>query len=191
MSTGIPVSIAELLQAFLNTTLFDTAYLHLGTGEVMFHNPRRHSEAQNEEIETTIFSDEDWLEIPYLDSDEEHAEMAAFAHSISDEIAKSKLISALSADKPFRQFRAVLTANPKIAQRWHIKRLEIAIKRAVEFCEAVDIAPEDPSWAALAESVHQNRTQSTARQWLAKLPASTAKKKSGRRPAGTKHKKQI
>lgn len=182
MAIVVPIRIDTLFTAFLNTTLFETAYLHLGSGDVLFHNPRRHSEAQNEEIETTVFSDEDWLEIPYLDSDEEHAEMTRFAQLIGDETTKARLMTALAADKPFRQFRTVLATSPNTEKRWRLKRLEIVMKRVVEFCEAVDIEPDDPSWPTIVESVRQNQTQATARQWLAKLPPQSETPKRRRRP---------
>lgn len=149
MTTRLRTDWDRLVAAFRDATMVDTYYLNLRTGHVLFHNPRKIGAARAQKVEDRVFAEEDWVELPFLESDEEFAAMEAFAGSDDAGAAGVELTAALQGEKPFRRFRETLRLHPAVAEAWEQQRLRDAMDRLVEFCDAMEVAIDHPAFDAL------------------------------------------
>lgn len=152
----------RLVAAFRDATMVDTYYLNTRTGKLLYHNPRKLGAARAQKVEERVFEEEDWIEIPYVESDEEFAAMEAFASSGAAGEAREALRSAITSDKPFRRFREALRQAPGAAAAWEEERLRAALDRLVDFCEALEIEIDHPAFAALRSAARGEATLAPA-----------------------------
>lgn len=149
MTTRLRTDWDRLVAAFRDATMVDTYYLNLRSGQVLYHNPRKIGAARAQKVEARVFEEEDWVELPFLESDEEFQAMEAFAASEAPGRAAPELRAALTGDKPFRRFREVLRAHPAASEAWEEQRLRAALDRLVDFCDAMEVAIDHPAFDAL------------------------------------------
>lgn len=148
MATPVKTDWDRLVAAFRDATLLDSYYLNSRTGQILFHNERKLGRKRAAKVEARVFDEPDWLELPFLESDDEYAEMQAFAESAEAEGAGPELLAALGGEKPFRRFREALRQHPTVAEAWEQVRLRSAIVRLVDFCEAFELTIEHPAFEA-------------------------------------------
>lgn len=149
MTTRLHTDWDRLVAAFRDATMVDTYYLNTRTGKILYHNPKKLGGARAEKIEARVFEEEDWVELPFQESDDEFAAMEAFAGSAEAGRARGELQAALAGEKPFRRFRETLRQHPEAMSAWDQTRLREALDRLVDFCEAMEIEIDHPAFGAL------------------------------------------
>ena len=80
--------------------------------------------------------------IDALDSHESFAIMENFAESLPASSWKSRLVDALSRNKPFRRFKDVLHSDPKLLDEWFVFRQEALREYARDWLNSLGIEPE-------------------------------------------------
>lgn len=142
----------ELVRLFATANPMTMSHWNPVTGE-MFRLPRgKNAKAAASAFETRLWQEEDWLEVPYLESDAAHALALAFARGLRPGKGKTEILEALAEDKPFRKLRAVLGRAPGLQRRYDAVLDAEAETRLVMFCEELDLSLDDPRFAvALAE----------------------------------------
>lgn len=160
MTTRLHTDWDRLVVAFRDATMVDTYYLNTRTGHILYHNPKKLGAARAQRIETRVFEEEDWVELPFLESDDEFAAMEAFAEAAGR--SGAELREALAGEKPFRRFREVLRQQPDVMSAWEQERLRAALDRVIEFCEAMEIEIDHPAFAALQSAARGEGTVAPA-----------------------------
>ena len=120
------------------------------TGE-MFCAPRgRSGRAAVAAFGLRILREEGWLEVPFLESDQAFALAVEWVDGLASGRGKTLAQQAISAEKPFRQLRAVLGRMPGLARRYEQRVREEAEARLVEFCVGLGLCLDHPKFRELA-----------------------------------------
>jgi len=99
-------------------------FLNKKNGELIFvpdeyKHPGMETEAWTDELEKLEENFTDYFEIEQLESSDSFKIMADFVESLSDSNKlKSRLISALNKNKPFREFKFVIDNSGEYRQQW-------------------------------------------------------------------------
>lgn len=151
MATSIPWD--AWVDAFRRVLLYNVIWVHIIRYEVKRFNPRRMRAGRMAALEDELYSDEDWVEVPYSESDEEYRDMRGFAASTEAGKASRDLIFALADPKPFRAFRTTMAEEKyeRIARRWDNNRRSEAEQRLYWFCRAYELPVDHPRFTELAE----------------------------------------
>ncbi len=136
-------------RAFLQASPHSSSWVHLGTLEVKRFNPRRLGAKKAAAAEEAMYADEQWVEVPYAESDDDYNDMRAFSTSPACGKASRDLLMALADPKPFRAFRVALKQHETAAKAWHDNRLAEADKRLWAFCRAYELSPDHPQFRRL------------------------------------------
>lgn len=115
------------------------------------YNPKRMSSKKRLAIEGPLYADERWVEVPYMESDDEFRSMREFAVTPEAGRAGRDLLMAVGDHKPFRRFREALANHPEAAAAWKQRRLREAEARLWTFCKAWDLAPAHRRFDELEE----------------------------------------
>jgi len=138
------------LRAFREANPHQVSWIHVGSGEVRRYNPRRSSRRKLERLEAELYSDEQWVEVPYAESDDEYMAMRLFAASPEAGRASKHLLFALEEEKPFRAFRDALKNAPAVEARWQHQRTEEAARRLWAICVAYELPCDHPHFLRIA-----------------------------------------
>jgi hypothetical protein len=96
-----------------------------------------------EELSERIEGDPDrYHQIEALDSHESFRIMEDFAESLPESSWKSRLIDALSRNKPFRRFKDAAHADLKLRDQWFAFQREALKKRARKWLKSLGIEPQ-------------------------------------------------
>lgn len=145
----------KLIALFADASPLSMSHWNPRTGEV-FSLPRgkRRKDAAAA-FEQRLFQEEDWHEIPCLESDDAHALAVAFAETLHPGKGKTAVLAALAGDKPFRNLRQVLAGAPGLARRYRTVLEAEAEERLVTFCEGLGLVLADPRFAAAAARLQE------------------------------------
>lgn len=123
------------------------------TGEV-FAAPRGKARtAAAEAFEARLFDDEDWIEVPCLESDVGHAMAVAFADGLRPGRGRTAVRAALAGPKPFRALREAMAGKPGIQRRYRRMLEEEASGRLVEFCVSQRMLLLDARFDAMLDAL--------------------------------------
>ncbi|EDY19118.1 hypothetical protein CfE428DRAFT_3295 [Chthoniobacter flavus Ellin428] len=134
----------ELTDAIEQAKTYDGApipvYLDSETGEIL----ELLSEWEDyEELSERIEGDPDrYYEINALDSHESFRIMEGFAESLPESSWKSRLIDALSGNKPFRRFKDAVHSDLQLRDQWFAFQQQALKKHARNWLETLGIEPE-------------------------------------------------
>ena len=145
------------LRAFREASPHSPAWVNVRTGEVKRFKPRKLAPEELEALEGSLYEDEDWVEVPYAESDDEFKDMQAFAMSAEAGGAGLRLLASLGGEKPFRAFRKLLGEDPAVAAAWHANRIGEAEARLWSFCKAYGIVLDHPQFARFSEEDEKER----------------------------------
>lgn len=141
MTTGQIHEIAEELD------LGFRAFVHQTTGQLLFfpddkNNPGIEMDAWSEELEELKKNASDYFEVEKWTSGESFEMMRAFAEQMADPNLQSRLLNALSGNKPFRAFKSLIdnTGDPReqwfdFKGNWQRAFVEEKLKRLSENAE--------------------------------------------------------
>lgn len=122
------------------------SYLDRQTGQVMM---RFFDDAKDEELDAEIDADSSdrYLPIEPLDSHESFRIMEDFTMSLPESALKSRLVEALSRNKPFRRFRNIVDQDLMLRNAWFAFREAAHRQYARDWLEFRGIEPEwiDPA----------------------------------------------
>ena len=141
-----------LVRLFAGANPMSMSHWNPMTGEVFFLPRGKSAKAAAAVFEARLWQEEDWLEVPYLESDSAHALAVAFARGLRPGKGKTEILESLTGDKPFRKLRAVLGRAPGLQRRYDAVLDAEAETRLVQFCAELDLSLGDPRFGvALAE----------------------------------------
>jgi len=140
------ISWAAWARAFREASPHKSSWVNLITGEVKRFNPRKLGEERVLALESALYDEEGWVEIPYAESDDEYHDMRAFAASPEAGRGSRDLIMALGDDKPFRRFREALRKHDDARGAWFENRRREAELRLVAFCIAMELEFDHPQY---------------------------------------------
>lgn len=121
------------------------------TGEV-FTLPRgKERRARAEAFEQRLMNEEDWIEVPGLESDDAYALAIAFAATLQPGRGKAAVQQALAGPKPFRVLRHVLAGAPGLARRYDRMIRQEAELRLAEVCLGLELRLADKRFATALE----------------------------------------
>ncbi len=139
----------DLVRLFADASPLAMSHWNPRSGEV-FSVPRgKARKAVAAAFEQRLMEEEDWLEVPYLESDDAHALAVAFAETLHPGKGKTAILAALAGDKPFRKLREVLAGAPGLTRRYRTVLEAEAEERLVTFCEGLGLHLDDPRFAAV------------------------------------------
>ncbi len=123
-----------LVRLFIEAGPHNASHWNTRTGQT-FCAPRgnRRGEAV-QQFTDRLMREPDWLEVPYLESDDAYAMAQAFVAGLAPGRGRTALQRALAADKPFRAFRAILGSSPGLSRRWGRLQQQEAALRLVGLC---------------------------------------------------------
>jgi len=144
----------KLVGLFADASPLAMSHWNPRTGEV-FALPRgKTRKAAAAAFEQRLWQEEDWHEVPCLESDDAHALAVAFGQGLHPGKGKTAVLAALADDKPFRGLRQVLARAPGLARRYRAVQEAEAEERLVTFCESLGVVLEDPRFAAVLKRLH-------------------------------------
>ena len=108
------------------------------------------AKAARSAFELRLLAEEGWQEVPFQESDDAFDLAVRWAESLEAGRGKAEIITALQADKPFRQLRVVLAQRPGLARRYERVQVEEAEGRLTEFCVSLGLTLAHPRFAELA-----------------------------------------
>ncbi len=125
------------------------------TGEIFTLTKGRDRQARAEAFQQRLFSEDDWIEVPCLESADGYALAEAFANSLSSGRGKQAVQQALAGPKPFRALRQVLAQAPGLDRRYEKMVREEAELRLAELCLGLELLHPDPRFTQAAERLGQ------------------------------------
>ena len=187
---GTPEARAEaLIDLFLRAGPHSCAHWNTETGELFELRSKKGADAALEAFEERLFAEDGWIEVPWQGSDEAFSVAQAFAEELDEGPSRAELLLALEGDKPFRAFRAVLSAHPALARHWRERDREAAAWRLVEVAVALDVElPTEKLRSMAAELAAEQADGDESAEAKAALPAGlvpTTRLSIGRSAAGS------
>ena len=85
---------------------------------------------------------ERYREIDTLEPHDDFRIMEDFAHSVSKQAVKSRLLDALSRNKPFRRFKDIVHSGESLRDEWHAFHDDALAQYARNWLEALGIEAE-------------------------------------------------
>lgn len=139
---AIPVDLAELRLAFEAETQDLPWYLDTGTGEVLLvtseYEPSQHRGVTVAQIEGDPAR---FLRVPPSNPQHLVDDMRAFAESVGDTQLTESLDLALSAPRPDKRFKTVLSWLPERQQQWHAWRQARTMERVTSWLAGHGLQP--------------------------------------------------
>lgn len=140
----------QLVQVFLDASPLRMAHWNPQTGEI-FAPPRGpKARVALEKFELRLLEEDDWLEVPFLESDAAFDLVVRWVESLDPGKGKRALMEALQREKPFRHVRAVLGQMPGMQRRYQRVLREEAEARLVELCVSMELTLDHPRFVELA-----------------------------------------
>lgn len=131
---AIPVDLAELRLAFEADTQDLPWYLDIDTGDVLLvtaeYEPSEHGGVTVAQIETDSAR---FFRVPPSNPEHIVDDMRAFAVSVGDRQLTESLDLALSAPRPDKRFKTVLSWLPERQQQWHAWREARTLERVTSW----------------------------------------------------------
>lgn len=139
---AIPVDLAELRLAFEADTQDLPWYLDTETGAVLLvtseYEPSQHGGVTVAHIEGDTRR---FLRVPPSNPEHVVDDMRAFAESVGDSQLTESLEIALSAPRPDKRFKTVLSWLPERQQQWHAWRTDRTVERVTTWLQGHGLAP--------------------------------------------------
>ncbi len=150
MKKEIKIDSEDLINAFEDHSDSFEYFLDLENGNVVvFPKDSSEDEFEEEPAESEGYNREivennpgRFIYVDPIESNESFEIMEDFTSTLSDDVIKDKLISALSKRKPFRHFKDALYDFPAVQKEWYKFHEEEMEKIAYEWLEAYNIKGE-------------------------------------------------
>jgi hypothetical protein len=141
----------RLVRLFADASPLNQSHWNTATGEVFYLGKSKDRQARAEAFQQRLFAEDDWIEVPYLESADGFALAQKFAQSLASGRGKTSVLQALAGPKPFRVLRTVLAGAPGLQRRYERMLKQEAELRLAEVCLGLNLTLADPRFQTAAE----------------------------------------
>lgn len=141
----------RLVRLFADASPLNLSHWNPSTGEVFYLGKGKYRGAKAEAFQQRLFREDDWIEVPHLESADGFALAQKFAQSLSSGRGKTAVVQALAGPKPFRALRTVLAGAPGLQRRYERMLKAEAELRLAEVCLGLNLTLADPRFQTAAE----------------------------------------